>query len=119
MAVRGGVESPTFPFSGAYATSLHVAGQGPMGHLAAKPWHVVGRYGLASASVGSPSRCRVGLAPAASPVGARRWVLGGAQCRARSSASGDCGIPSLAAGDDGMQVAEQGGGEHGVGLAGG
>ena len=34
--VRGGVEPPTFRFSGAYAASLHVAGCGLMGDLAAQ-----------------------------------------------------------------------------------
>ena len=34
--VRGGVEPPTFRFSGASAASLHVAGRGLMGHLAAQ-----------------------------------------------------------------------------------
>jgi hypothetical protein len=34
--VRGGVEPPTFRFSGAYAPSLQVAGQGLMGDLAAE-----------------------------------------------------------------------------------
>jgi hypothetical protein len=34
--VRGGVEPPTFRFSGASAASLHVAGYGPIGHLAAE-----------------------------------------------------------------------------------
>jgi hypothetical protein len=29
--VRGGIEPPTFRFSGAYAASLHVAGCGLMG----------------------------------------------------------------------------------------
>jgi hypothetical protein len=34
--VRGGVEPPTFRFSGAYPASLHVAGCGLMGDLAAR-----------------------------------------------------------------------------------
>jgi hypothetical protein len=34
--VRGGVEPPTFRFSGAYAASLYVPGCGLMGQLAAK-----------------------------------------------------------------------------------
>jgi hypothetical protein len=41
LVVRGGVEPPAFRFSGASAASLHVAGQGLMGYLAAKPWPVV------------------------------------------------------------------------------
>jgi hypothetical protein len=36
LVVRGGVEPPTFRFSGASAASLHIAGQGLMGHLAAE-----------------------------------------------------------------------------------
>jgi hypothetical protein len=36
LVVRGGVEPPTFRFSGAYAASLHVAGCGLMGDLAAE-----------------------------------------------------------------------------------
>ena len=36
MVVRGGVEPPTFRFSGAYAASLHVAGCGLMDDLAAE-----------------------------------------------------------------------------------
>ena len=36
LVVRGGVEPPTFRFSGAYAASLHVAGHGLMGDLAAE-----------------------------------------------------------------------------------
>jgi hypothetical protein len=36
VVVRGGVEPPTFRFSGAYAPSLHVAGRGPIGDLAAE-----------------------------------------------------------------------------------
>jgi hypothetical protein len=34
--VKGGVEPPTFRFSGAFAASLHVAGRGLMGQLAAE-----------------------------------------------------------------------------------
>jgi hypothetical protein len=36
LVVRGGVESPTFRFSGASAASPHVAGCGPMGDLPAE-----------------------------------------------------------------------------------
>jgi hypothetical protein len=36
VVVRGGVEPPTFRFSGAYAASLHVAGCCLMGDLAAQ-----------------------------------------------------------------------------------
>ena len=36
LVVRGGVEPPTFRFSGAYTASLDVAGQGLMGGLAAE-----------------------------------------------------------------------------------
>jgi hypothetical protein len=52
------------------------------------------------------SRCRVGLAPAAS----LRWppvpgVSGGVQGLVQSAAGGDGRIPSLAGDDDGVQVA--------------
>ena len=36
LVVRGGVEPPTFRFSGAYVWWLHVAGRGLMGNLAAE-----------------------------------------------------------------------------------
>jgi len=44
------------------------------------------------------------------------WVSGGDRCLAWSAACGDGGVPSLAGGDDGVQLAQQGSGEHGVGL---
>ena len=48
--VRGGVEPPTFRFSGASAASLHVAGRGLMGHLAAQT--------MAGCRLMSPDICR-------------------------------------------------------------
>jgi hypothetical protein len=36
LVVRGGFEPPTFRFSGASTASLHVAGCGPIGDLAAE-----------------------------------------------------------------------------------
>ena len=48
--VRGGVEPPTFRFSGAFAASLHVARRGLMGHLAAQT--------MAGCRLMSPDICR-------------------------------------------------------------
>jgi hypothetical protein len=56
--VRGGVEPPTFRFSGAFVWSLHVAGCGLMGDLAATT--------MAGCRLMRPGVCRV-LAPRLAP----------------------------------------------------
>src|SRR5215831_11594902 len=50
VVVRGGIEPPTFRFSGAFATSLYVAGRGLTGHLAAQT--------MAGCRLMSPDACR-------------------------------------------------------------
>jgi hypothetical protein len=50
LVVRGGVEPPTFRFSGAYAPSLHVARCGLKGDLAAET--------VAGCRLVSPDACR-------------------------------------------------------------
>ena len=50
LVVRGGTEPPAFRLSGASATSLHVAGRGLMGHLAAQT--------MAGCRVMWPDTCR-------------------------------------------------------------
>jgi len=59
--VRGGVEPPTFRFSGAFAASLHVAGRGLTGHLAAQT--------MAGCRLAWPDICGR-LAPRLAPLGA-------------------------------------------------
>ena len=65
VVVRGGVEPPTFRFSGAFAASLDVAECGLMGHLAAA----------------TMARCRLMW-----PDGCRRWLGGLAPLNRRSRA---------------------------------
>ena len=65
------------------------------------------------------SRCRVGLAAAASSTGRLYRGSGGDQDLAGPPAGRDGGVPPLAGGDDGMQVPQQRGGQGGVCLPGG
>ena len=109
--VRGGVEPPTFRFSGAYAASLHVAGCGLTGDLAGET--------VADCRLMWPDACRrwlpvwlpkISLAPLtfdnlSEPTDHATRVQ---PCVAR--------VASLVADDDRVQMTRQRGGEHGVGL---
>ena len=69
LVVRGGVEPPAFRFSGASVPSLHVAGRGLMGHLAAQ----------------TMARCRLTW-----PDARRRWLPFGSP-ESTDAGGGRCG----------------------------
>ena len=60
---QGRGRTADLPLSGASAGSLHVAGRGPIGDLAAKPRLVVALWGLTPAGIGSPFGSPTSLAP--------------------------------------------------------
>ena len=66
LVVRGGVEPPTFRFSGASASSLHVAGRGLMGHLAAQT--------MAGCRLAWPDTCRRWLPVWLPGTGGHGWI---------------------------------------------
>ena len=62
-------------------------------------------------------QCRVGLAPTVSLIRRDGWSGGEVGDLSWSGAvGGDVGVPGLAGGDDGVQVAQDRGGDHGLGL---